>query len=203
LGDFRLIQTQTGWGKVLADFADWLAPKAGWSALDIGCGPGLFPALLEARGCHSFGVDLDMDMFRPNPLHVRVALANGDSLPFPDDQFQLVTASNLLFFLPSPETVLKEMARVLRADGSVALLNPSEKLSLELVTSFAKRRKLSSLARESLLKWAERAEGGQRWHEAGLQELFEQAGLRLTAQVLRMGPGLARYARGEHDSSPQ
>jgi SAM-dependent methyltransferase len=85
LGDFRLIQTQTGWGKVLADFADWLAPKAGWSALDIGCGPGLFPALLEARGCHSFGVDLDMDMFRPNPLHssfCRRSISTGNSQQF-------------------------------------------------------------------------------------------------------------------------
>jgi ubiquinone/menaquinone biosynthesis C-methylase UbiE len=202
LSDFRLIQTQTGWGRVLADFADWIAPEAGWSALDVGCGPGLLPALLAARGCRSFGVDLDMEMFRPHPLHAEVALANAGSLPFPVQAFHLVTASNLLFLLPSPEIVLREMARVLRAGGSLVLLNPSEKLSVDFATSYAEQRGLSGLARESLLNWAERAEAGRRWREAELRHLFQQAGLRLTGHALKVGPGLARFARGERDSSP-
>jgi SAM-dependent methyltransferase len=197
LADFRLIQTETGWGRVLADFAAWIAPEPGWATLDVGCGPGLLPALLEARGCLSFGVDLDVQMFQPLPLHNRVALANAGALPFPDGAFELVTASNLLFLVPGPGNVLLEMARVLRTGGSLALLNPSEKLSLDLAMAYAEQRGLNGLARDSLLKWAERAEVGHRWWESGLRDLFEQSGLQLTEHVLRMGPGLARYTRGE------
>jgi ubiquinone/menaquinone biosynthesis C-methylase UbiE len=203
LVDFYLIQTQTGWGRVLADFAAWIAPEPGCRALDVGCGPGLFPALLAERGCSSFGIDLDMEMFRPGALHARVAIADAASLPFPDGEFDLVTASNVLFFLPSPQSVLREMVRVLRSGGSLALLNPSERLSQALVITYAEQRGLDGVARQSLLAWAERAEAGRRWQEAELRDLFEQAGLRLAANVLRVGPGLARYSRGEYDSSPQ
>ena len=203
MADFRLIQTRTGWGRVLADLADWIAPEPGWSALDVGCGPGLFPALLEALGCRAFGIDLDVEMFRPKPLHARAALANAESLPFPGGEFHLVTASNLLFLLPRPEAALQEMARVLRVGGSLAVLNPSENLSIALVTAYAGQRGLSGLARESLLNWAERAEAGNRWTEAELEQLFKQASLRLTGHTLKVGPGLARFTRGVRDSSPQ
>jgi ubiquinone/menaquinone biosynthesis C-methylase UbiE len=202
LSDFRLVQTQTGWGRVLGDFADWIDPPAGWSTLDVGCGPGLFPSLLEARGCRAFGIDLDYGMFQPEPLHFRVALADAARLPFPNREFDLVTASNLLFLIPRPEAVFLEMVRVLRAGGSLALLNPSENLSVALATAYADRRSLEGLARSSLLNWAGRAEAGKRWTDADLRRLFQQSGLQLAEIATKMGPGLASFARGTRDSSP-
>ena len=192
---FLAIQTQTGWGRALEGFADWCRPQAGWLTLDVGCGPGLLPALLAARGCRAFGVDLDGPSLAQR-LYAPLAQAAADRLPFPAGSFHLVTASNLLFFLPEPVTALREMARVVRLDGWVALLNPSERMSVPVATDFADQRGLVGLDRESLIAWAARAEAHQRWDETGLAALFASAGLSLGESAIKFGPGLARLARG-------
>jgi 2-polyprenyl-3-methyl-5-hydroxy-6-metoxy-1,4-benzoquinol methylase len=52
-------------GQVLAGFAAWCQPQPGWLALDIGCRPGLLPALLAQRGCRAYGADLDGALSSP------------------------------------------------------------------------------------------------------------------------------------------
>lgn len=194
--DFRAVQTTTGWGQVLAMLAEWCRPQPGWHTLDVGCGPGLLPALLAARGCQAGGVELDPAMLRPSPLHPGVARADALHLPLPAGAFDLVTASNLLFLLPAPQPALAEMRRVLAPGGQVVLLNPSERMSLAAATAVADRRDLHGTARESLLNWAARAEAHARWSEADLHALLAAAGLRLVESELTVGPGLARLARG-------
>jgi SAM-dependent methyltransferase len=197
---FLAIQTQTGWGRSLQGFAEWCQPQAGWLTLDVGCGPALLPSLLAARGCQAFGVDLDGPSLAQG-LSENLAQAAAERLPFPVDSFHLVTASNLLFFLPEPTTALLEMRRLLRQDGWVALLNPSERMSVVAVTEFADQRGLIGLDRDSLIGWAVRAEAHRRWDEAGLAALFASAGLILQESVLKFGPGLARLARGRRSGS--
>ena len=192
---FLEIQTQTGWGGVLRGFAEWCQPQAGWLTLDVGCGPGLLPALLADYGCRAFGADLDAAALA-QPLHPTLVQAQVVGLPFPEGVFHLVTASNLLFFLPDPEAALLEMRRLVRPDGWVALLNPSERMSIPVATEFADRRGLVGLDRLSLLDWAARAQAHHRWDEDGLAALFAAAGLSLLESALKFGPGLARLARG-------
>ncbi len=192
---FLELQTQTGWGKILARFADWIHPPAGCLALDVGCGPGLLPALLARSGCRALGVDLSPEMFRPAPLHPAVAVADVEALPFPAARFDLLTASNLLFLLPDPERALGEMARLLRPGGQVALLNPSENLSEAAARRYADQRKLKGLARETLINWGRRADAHHRWDGDQLRDLFTAAGLQLVETVTTMGPGFARLAR--------
>jgi SAM-dependent methyltransferase len=163
-------------------------------ALDVGCGPGRLPALLEERGARAYGVDLDPQAL-VEPLHHRLARADGLHLPFPGGTFHLATATNLLFLLPDPPALLHEMARVLRPDGQLYLLNPSEHLTLQAASDLAAERGLQGTARESLLVWARRAEAGRRWTEAETASLLAQAGLRLEASALKMGPGFARFVR--------
>ena len=88
---FLELQTKTGWGKVLSHFADWIEPQEGWLTLDVGCGPGLLSALLDQKGCRAFGVDLDMEMFRPTLLHPQVTVADVNALPIAPGTFDLVT----------------------------------------------------------------------------------------------------------------
>lgn len=191
---FYAIQTQTAWGHTLAGFAAWCAPQAGWRALDVGCGPGLLPALLAARGCQAWGVDLEYAALAGG-LHPALAQAAAERLPFPPASFDLLTASNLLFLLPDPSAALAEMARLLRPGGQAALLNPSERMSLAAATALADERRLAGLERDSLLTWAARAETHARWDEPALDALCQRAGLRLVETALKVGPGLARLAR--------
>ncbi len=192
---FLEIQTRTGWGRALQGFADWCQPQPGWLTLDVGCGPGLLPALFASRGCRAFGVDLDSASLAQR-LHPAQAQAVAIHLPFPAGIFHLVSASNLLFFLPDPDQALIEMARLARADGWVTLLNPSEQMSVATATAFADQRGLTGLNRDSLIDWAARAEAHKRWSEADLAGLFAAAGLVLDESALKLGPGLARFARG-------
>jgi ubiquinone/menaquinone biosynthesis C-methylase UbiE len=193
--NFLEIQTCTGWGRALQGFADWCRPQPGWLTLDVGCGPGLLPALFSGRGCRAFGVDLDL-LSLMQGLHPALAQAGALHLPFPDETFHLVTASNLLFFLPDPGRALCEMARLVRADGCVDLLNPSERMSVAAAAAFADQRGLTGLDRDSLMDWAQRAEENRRWDEADLAALFAASGLVLQETALKLGPGLARFVRG-------
>lgn len=198
---FLDVQVRTGWGRTLENFADWCTPSANARILDVGCGPGLLPALFTARGSFAVGIDLDRASLADGPGHIIPAPILGQSyveqLPFMDAGFDLVTACNLLFLLPDPLPALCEMRRVVRTGGQVCVLNPSEQMSTEAARAVADRRGLQGLERESLLGWAARAEDNRRWNEPELQILFDQAGLRLVESVLKVGPGLARFARGE------
>ncbi len=192
---FLELQTKTGWGAMLRSFASWLDPKPASLILDVGTGPGLLPAILTQNGCHVIGVDSSFKMFR-DALHPELVLASVYSPPFQREAFDLITASNLLFLLPDPLAALREMTRLLAPEGEIALLNPSERMSVIAATSLADERGLDGLARETLLNYAGRAECHFRWGEAELRELFAPANLALTDTVSKMGEGLVRFARG-------
>jgi ubiquinone/menaquinone biosynthesis C-methylase UbiE len=200
---FSALQSQTGWGRVLVCFRDWIKPQAGWLTLDVGCGPGLLPALLAQAGCRSLGVDRDFAMFRPNPLCPNVGVADVSHLPFPTQHFDLITASNLLFLLSDPQAALREMVWLLRPEGQIATLNPSEHLTIKTATALVDERGLSGLARETLLNWAVRAEAHFHWNEFQTAQLFASAGLELIATHTTMGPGFARFGRGRLSGSQQ
>ena len=191
---FLELQTQTGWGRTLAGFAAWCQAQPGWRVLDVGCGPGLLPALFARQGCNALGLDLEADMFLPQPLHPQVLVAHGEALPFPGGMFDLVTASNLLFLLEQPAPAVVELRRVLCAGGRLCLLNPSEAMSVQAAGMLADQRGLDGLARETLLNWARRAESYARWDAEALAGLLEAAGLKLERTELRVGSGLARLA---------
>jgi ubiquinone/menaquinone biosynthesis C-methylase UbiE len=110
--------------------------------------------------------------------------------------FNLVTASNLLFLLPDPRQALLEMARLLPPGGQIVLLNPSERMSVAAATALADQRGLQGVARASLITWATRAEASSHWWEVDLADLFAASGLQMVETTLKVGPGLARFARG-------
>ena len=189
---FLELQTNTGWGRVLARFLAWCLPETPARVLDVGTGPGLAPALAAQQGHAAVGVDNDAAMLAQS-LHPAVVLAEGARLPFPAGAFDLTLASNVLYLLPEPLPVLREMARVTASGGRVAVLNPSERMSVAAATALADERGLTGLARETLLNLAARAEAGFRWDAAALADLFAGVGLQMTATRTTMGPGLIRW----------
>jgi len=197
-GYFLELQTKTGWGNTLFNFAEWCAPERGWVSLDVGCGPGLFPAILAEMGCLAVGVDLDAQMFIPAPLHARAVLGDVYFLPFVPRCFDLITAVNLLFLLKEPEITLRKMSQLLKPGGKLAMLNPSELIDENAASNFAIERGLEGLARETLINWAKRATVHQRWTENATAVLYHQAGLKLMGTSLRIGPGFARFSWGSH-----
>jgi ubiquinone/menaquinone biosynthesis C-methylase UbiE len=193
---FLELQINTGWGQMLSSFTRWCDPQPGQFTLDVGCGPGLLPALFGQVSAHAFGIDHDPDMLK-NPLSPEIANAKADLLPFATTTFDLVTASNLLYLNPEPMQLLSEMVRVLRSGGRVCLLNPSEQMTMQAALDLANQRGLEGLARETLLNYAQRAENYFRWNIDDLSDMFREIGLTNLQTTLRMGAGLVRYAKGQ------
>jgi len=183
---------------MLRAFASWLDPQPATLILDVGTGPGLLPAIFAQKGCRALGMDASFAMFR-NALHPNIILANTFSLPFKPATFDLITASNLLFLLPAPRAALHEMTRCLAPDGEIAMLNPSEQMSVPAATALANERGLTGLARETLIHYAARAERHFRWGEDDTRELFSSVKLQLTGSKLKMGSGLVRFVRGKRE----
>jgi len=106
------------------------SPRSG-NVLDVGCGTGEITARLAERFPESsfIGVDLEeahLERARSRcaPFGARVDFRYGDalSLPFPDEQFDLVVCRHLLQAVPDAPQVVREIRRVLRPGGRAHLI---------------------------------------------------------------------------------
>ena len=96
----------------------------GTSLLDLGCGDGAFCAFAARRGALVHGVDAE-----PDPLAQALEdvpggdfrLAMMESLPWPNDSFDVVTAFNAVQYALDPELALREAARVARPSGRIGI----------------------------------------------------------------------------------
>jgi len=196
--NFLEVQTKTAWGRTLAEFASFCEPQPVSLILDIGCGPGLLPAIFAREGHVVFGVDYDLELLSSKLISTS-SQADANSLPFESSSFNLVTATNLLFLLDDPLTALQEWIRALAPDGELCLLNPSENLSVANARHLAEEHALHGTALDSLLNWAHNAENHFRWTESETRDLLSHVGLRLDETILRVGPGFARFVRAKFD----
>jgi len=116
------------WALVLVDLNGTAA------ALDIGCGGGKAVQLLAARMPQGTvdGLDHSPEMVqlasRVNAKavqegRVQIHLGSVSSLPFKDDQLDLVTAFETIQFWPSLAQDLKEIHRVLKPGGTLLIAN--------------------------------------------------------------------------------
>ncbi len=103
----------------------------GGSVLEVGIGTGL---ALDYYAAHVrvIGIDLSAEMLREAETKARkqrltnlVGLHQMDArqIAFPDASFDHVAAMHVMSVVPEPETVLAEMARVVRPGGSVMIAN--------------------------------------------------------------------------------
>ena len=192
---FLELQTETGWGRMLASFARWCAPEPGTKVLDVGCGPGLLPSCFAKEGVFAYGSDLDPKMFS-QALHPEVLVADIAMMPFEEESFDMISASNLFYLLPEPFEGMQSIIRLLKPGGQLNMLNPSEHMSLSAAEKLADDSELTGVARESLLGYGQRAEECFRWSEADLINIYREIGFTMTDTTLKMGSGLVRYAKG-------
>ena len=110
--------------------AAYLIPylSRGDTLLDIGCGPGTISndfARIVAPG-KVVGSDIAPEIVQrasdaPHPDNVTFEVADAYDLQYPDNSFDVVHAHQLLQHLSDPVAALKEMRRVLKPNGVVAV----------------------------------------------------------------------------------
>ena len=116
---------------------DWLAGHARGCVLDVGCSQGIASLIAARSGAADLVVGIDNELDRiayaaadraaePSEVAARLAFVGGSgaALPFADDSFDTVLLGEVLEHLDKPDDVLAEVARVLRAGGTVAVTVP-------------------------------------------------------------------------------
>jgi ubiquinone/menaquinone biosynthesis C-methylase UbiE len=89
-----------------------------FSALDVGCGTGLSTIALKEIAQNITGVDASEEMIAlaPEEDGVRYFVAAAENLPFEQNEFDLLTVSQVFHWL-DPSGFLEEANRVLRPNG--------------------------------------------------------------------------------------
>lgn len=203
--DYQAQAQAGGFGQTLRSFVKFLDLPLSASVLDVGTGPGLVPRLLADPVHLTIGSDDSRAMLHHAKSlassngeiasHLHFVLATALHLPFVTGSFDAALATNLLFLLPDPAPGALELVRVVRPDGYVGWLNPSDQLSRLSATAFADDRGLIGFARFSLVNYGRIAEGRHRLSGEQWAGLARRAGLRDVHMETRAG-GLMVLLKG-------
>lgn len=167
------------WGSLATPFWELMteaaAVRPGTRVVDVGCGTGDLLAHMEAAGALTAGLDPAMAMVelaRNRVPRADVRLGTADRLPWSDEAFDLATSVNALQFAEDMPAALRELARVTRRDGLVAVANwaASERNDLDTIEEAVAR----ATGRTPL-------PGGPLREPGGLTELFTDCRLEIVA----------------------
>ena len=119
---------------------DQLGANPGDLVLDMGCGAGRHAFETVRRGCRIVALDQNLHelvdvrntfaaMIEAGELNARVQgqPVSGDALklPFSNETFDRIICSEVLEHIPDDEIAIRELARVLRPGGSIAVTVPA------------------------------------------------------------------------------
>lgn len=115
---------------------DRLDPSPAGQLLDVACGEGHLGRLAAQRGLSAMSVDFSPSaaaLAHRNTEEDQIGLADGQNLPFPSNSFDYVTNLGSLEHFASPERGLLEMRRVIKPDGTAALVLPNSYYLLDII----------------------------------------------------------------------
>lgn len=94
--------------------------------LDIGCHKGLLLKYLASQGHEVYGIDLEEGLLAESKAFGRVCVGRGESLPFREHSFDVVTSFDVFEHILDSDAHLCEVRRVLRPGGYYLLQTPNK-----------------------------------------------------------------------------
>lgn len=116
---------------VLVEKMHFIRPQAADLLLDVACGPGVLVLELAGHVRCARGIDVTEAMLRrAREFQLERAIPNAafdcgeaEHLPYPNATFDLVTCQCAIHHMARPEPVLKEMARVMKPEARLAIVD--------------------------------------------------------------------------------
>jgi demethylmenaquinone methyltransferase / 2-methoxy-6-polyprenyl-1,4-benzoquinol methylase len=191
-----------------------LAAGPGDTVLDLACGTGAVAVEVARRhGCRVIGVDQSPEMLAEGRRRVEAAglgdrielrEARAEELPFEDAALDGLTFTYLLRYVDDPAATMRELARVVRPGGRIAMLEffvPPRALPRAAWEAYV-RVGLPLAGRAVSPGWAE--VGGflgpsirsfwERWPPERLRGVWEGAGIRdVQARLISLGGGVVMW----------
>jgi len=182
----------------------------GETVLDVATGTGAVAReLMRQKGCTVVGLDQSPDMLaearrRLGP-DIRLVEGSAERLPFDDASFQGLTFTYLLRYVDDPAATLRELARVIQRDGTIASLEFALPRGLwRALWELYVRAALPAAGRAISPEW--RRVGGflggsirdfyARWPEQRLLQAWRDAGIGdVRARQLSLGGGIVIWGR--------
>jgi demethylmenaquinone methyltransferase / 2-methoxy-6-polyprenyl-1,4-benzoquinol methylase len=113
------------WRRFLVSCVD---ARAGDTVLDVAAGTGLVTReLVRQKACRVVALDQSPEMLavareRTRGLDVEIVEGRAEALPFPDASFDALTFTYLLRYVDDPAATLRELERVVKPRGTIAML---------------------------------------------------------------------------------
>ncbi|MFP4346608.1 MAG: methyltransferase domain-containing protein [Anaerolineales bacterium] len=102
------------------------APLENRRVLDVGCGVGMYPAAFRRYTPDVYGVEIEHDRAREAREHAAgVVQARGETLPFPDDSFDVAHSNEVLEHVDDDRQAVEELVRVVRPGGRIVIFVPN------------------------------------------------------------------------------
>jgi ubiquinone/menaquinone biosynthesis C-methylase UbiE len=127
-GDFGQVAKYTAEEGVT--FISRLPIRAGMDVLDVACGTGNLAIPAARIGARVTGVDIAENLLAQararaaaENLNANFQYGDAEMLQFPDASFDVVVSMYGAMFAPRPEVVARELARVVRPGGLIAMAN--------------------------------------------------------------------------------
>jgi len=187
LVEFFDAMAQTKW---LTGIHDLLKDLSGsWenkTILDVGCGTGRLLERGIGEANQLIGVDLSKEMVEKSKIlfdcsadttEYSFQVADAYQLPFTDHFVDVALSTCVIFLLPEPGKGLDELNRVVKADGVIAMLNPSPRMEPDAAKEYADQHMLSGFERESLLKWSNVSTTRHRYSNTELDQILTGLGM--------------------------
>jgi ubiquinone/menaquinone biosynthesis C-methylase UbiE len=158
----------------------------GARVLDAACGTGNLATIAARRGCQVWGLDIASNLIaqardRAQRESLAIDFLEGDAeaMPYEDASFDAVVSMFGVMFAPQPEWVVRELCRVTKPGGLIALANWTPTGFIGKMFAVFARHLPPPPGIPSPLLWGDEAEVETRFHGA--------------AQELRLTPRIARF----------